>query len=80
MCLSVSVSQSTILAAFFLAAVGSAQSLGLDESRNALNDAAAQRDRTRYAQFLRDDVTSVDRSGWLRDKAAAVEDLPGSGS
>ncbi len=53
-----------------------AQTSGLDDARRDMLIAAAAKDRARYARFLAEDMTSVDRAGWLRNKSAAVEDLP----
>jgi hypothetical protein len=57
-------------------AVAAAQSPGLVEARNEISAVAARHDKVAYARFLSDDITSIDSAGKLRDKAAAVEDMP----
>ena len=37
--------------------------------------AVARHDASDYARVLADDLTSVDRAGWLRNKAAAIADM-----
>jgi hypothetical protein len=54
----------------------SAQSPGLAQARKDMNTAAARQDKVAFASFLSNDLTSVDSAGKLRDKAAAIEDMP----
>lgn len=52
-----------------------AQSDGLAEARQQMNDAAAKGDKVAYGQFLSEDVTWIDRAGRVRNKTAILADL-----
>lgn len=67
-----------VAAAVAIAALFGAQrsvSEEFKQMRAAFSAAAAKGDRAAYAKFLADDVTWVDRTGRVRDKAAQVEEL-----
>lgn len=56
--------------------VVAAQPADLLAARAAMSAAIAAQDKPAYAQFLSDDITSIDSAGKLRDKAAAVAEMP----
>lgn len=53
----------------------SAQSDGLGEARQQMNDAAAKGDKIAYGKLLSEDVTWIDRAGRVRNKTAILADL-----
>lgn len=59
--------------------VVSAQS-GLVVARAEMSAAIARGDRLTYSRFLSDDITSIDSAGKLRNKTAAVEEMPSGNS
>lgn len=53
----------------------SAQSDGLAEARQQMNDAAAKGDKIAYGKFLSEDVTWIDRAGRVLNKTAILADV-----
>jgi hypothetical protein len=53
-----------------------AQADDLSKAREEMSAAAARKDTIGFASFMSDDITSIDSAGRLRDKAAAIDDMP----
>ncbi len=65
-----------VVVSMLLSLVVSTQSSGLAEARNEMSAATLRGDRPAFARFLSDDIASIDSAGKLRDKAAAVDEMP----
>lgn len=66
----------TTAGAIALSSVVNAQSQSLVEARAAMSAAIAMQDRTAYGRLLSEDFTSVDSAGRLRNKSAAIGEMP----
>jgi hypothetical protein len=69
-------SWSIVVVTIALSSALHAQSQSLVEARAALSAAITAQDRAAYGRLLSDDVTSVDSAGRLRNKSAAIDEMP----
>jgi hypothetical protein len=54
--------------------------VSLAAARQEMSAATARQDKAAFARFLSDDITSIDSAGKLRNKSAAIEDMPSGSS